>query len=96
MADEQVQWTCESDECRSGARPSATRGREGARHRTARQAVDSRLRGNDKMLMGRSLYFGIKSKNRGRKPSRLGIFTWAKLLALSTSLGSITLLSARI
>jgi len=27
-ADEQVQWTCESDERRSGARPSATRGRE--------------------------------------------------------------------
>src|SRR6188768_1929055 len=26
-ADEQVQWTCESDERRSGARPSATRGR---------------------------------------------------------------------
>jgi len=24
-ADEQVQWTCESDERRSGARPSATR-----------------------------------------------------------------------
>src|SRR5579859_4264020 len=30
MADEQVQWTCERGERRSGARPSATRGREGA------------------------------------------------------------------
>jgi len=28
-AHEQVQWTCESDERRSGARPSATRGRDG-------------------------------------------------------------------
>jgi len=27
--DEHVQWTCESEERRSGARPSATRGRDG-------------------------------------------------------------------
>jgi len=29
-ANEQVQWTCENNERRSGARPSATRGRDAA------------------------------------------------------------------